>query len=186
MRRGFGGPRIDLVVGLHNHTAMAIEHFSEFRQIELVPLRTQWSQVRFREAEEANSRAEAAAVFRVGGMFELFLQMDKSAGGLNQAFEILRVVGSSHRLEPDLFEDIVRLIISLLVPAAKKSAVIRMIGNRAAGFCLLASQGSHELGNSLAFTHGGRNLVAPAMMGKRARFTFREGERLHHRRRSEK
>ena len=62
-----------------------------------------------------------------------------------------------------------------------------MIGDRAAtGFCLAAFQRLHELGNSLAFAHGGRNLVAPAMMGKRARFSLREGERLHDRRRSEK
>ena len=126
-------------------------------------------------------------MFRVSRMFELLLQMDERAGGLNQAFEILRVVGSSRRLEPDLLENIVRLIITLLVPAAKKCAVIRMVGDRAAtGFCVAAFQPLHELGNSLAFTHGGRNLVAPAMMGKRARFSLREGERLHDRRRSEK
>jgi hypothetical protein len=62
-----------------------------------------------------------------------------------------------------------------------------MIGDRAGGgFGLAAFQALHELGNSLAFAHGGRNLVAPAMMGKRARFSLREGERLHDLRRSEK
>src|SRR5436189_4767880 len=120
MGRGSGGPRIDLVVGLHNQIHMAIEHFSEFRQIELVPVRTQWRQVRFRQAEEANSRTEAAAVFRVGGMFELFLQMHKSAGRLNQAFEILGVIRGRRLLEPYLLENIVRLIVSLFVPAMKK------------------------------------------------------------------
>jgi hypothetical protein len=115
------------------------------------------------------------------------LQMDESAGGLDQAFEILRIVGGRRPLEPDLLENIVRLIVSLLVPAAKKRVVIRMVGDRAAtGFCLAASQRLHEFGNSLAFAHGGRNLVAPAMMGKRARFSLREGERLRDRRRSEK
>ena len=120
-------------------------------------------------------------------MFELLLQMDESAGGLDQAFEVLRVVGSRRRLEPDLFQNIVGLIITLLVPALKKRPVIRMIGDRgAAGFCFAALQPLHELGNSLAFAHGVRNLVAPAMMGKRARFNLPEGERLHDRRRSEK
>ena len=53
-------------------------------------------------------------------------------------------------------------------------------------FSFAAFQSLHEFGNSLAFAHEGRNLVAPAMMGKRARFSLPEGERLHERRRSEK
>jgi hypothetical protein len=62
-----------------------------------------------------------------------------------------------------------------------------MVGDRAtSGLRLPAFQRLHELGNSLAFAHGVRNLVVPAMMGKRARFCLREGERLHDRRRSEK
>ena len=126
-------------------------------------------------------------MFRMHRMFELLLQMDESTGGLDQAFEILGVVGCCGRLEPNLLQNIVCLIITLLVPAAKKRPVIGMIGDRAAGgFCPAAFQSLHELGNSLAFAHGGRNLVAPAMMGKRARFSLREGERLHDRRRSEK
>ena len=126
-------------------------------------------------------------MFRMGRMLELLLQMDERAGSLDQALEILRIAGGRRRLEPDLFENIMRLVVTLFVPATKKGAVIRMIGDRAApGFCLAAFQRLHELGNSLAFAHGGRNLAVPAMMGKRARFSLREGERLHDRRRSEK
>jgi hypothetical protein len=120
-------------------------------------------------------------------LFEVLLQMDERAGGLDQPLEILRVVGSRRLLEPNLLEDIVCLIVMLLIPAAKKRPVIRMVGNRAApNHCVATSQTLHEFGNSLAFAHGGRNLGAPAMMGKRARFNLREGERLHDRRRSEK
>ncbi len=175
------------MIGLHNHTRMATEHFPKLHQIERVSLCTQRLEILFRQAEQPNGRSQAASVFRMGRMFELLLQMDESAGGLDQAFEILRIVGGRCLLEPDLLENIVRLVVSLLVPAAKKRAVIRMIGDGAAGrFCVAAFERLHELGNSLAFTHGGRNLVAPAMMGKRARFSLREGERLHDRRRSEK
>ena len=71
-------------------------------------------------------------MFRMGRMFELLLQMNKGAGRLDQAFEILRIVGSGRLLEPDLLENIVRFVVTLLVPAAKKRAVIRMIGDRAA------------------------------------------------------
>jgi hypothetical protein len=186
-RRGLRRPRIDLVIGFHNHTRITTEHFPELHQIERVPLRTQRLQIFFRQAEQTNGRSQPPPVFGVDRMFELLLQMNKSAGGLDQAFEILRVVGSRRLLEPDLLENIVRLIVTLLIPATKKCTIIRMVGDRATGgFSLTASQRLHELGNSLAFTHGGRNLVAPAMMGKRARFSLREGERLHDRRRSEK
>ena len=93
-------------------------------------------------------------------MFELLLQMNKSAGGLDQAFEILRVGGGRCLLEPDLLKNIVRLVVSLLVPAPKKSAIIRMVGDGVGSrLCLAALQRLHELGNSLAFTHEGRNLV---------------------------
>jgi hypothetical protein len=113
--------------------------------------------------------------------------MNKGAGSLDQALEILGVVGRGRLLEPNLLEDIVRLIITLLVPAAKKRAVIRMSRDRIPpGFGPVAAQFLHEFGNSLAFAHGLRNLAAPAIMGKRARFSLREGERLHDRRRSEK
>ena len=121
------------------------------------------------------------------GMFELLLQMDERTGSLDQAFEILRVGGSRRLLEPNLLENIVCFVVMLLIPATKKRPVIRMVGNRAApGFSVAAFQLLHEFGNSLAFAHGGRNLVAPAMMGKRARVSLWEGERLHERRRSEK
>ena len=113
--------------------------------------------------------------------------MNEGAGGLDQALEILRILGSDRALEPDLLEDIVRFIVTLLVPAAKIGAVIGMIGHQPAlGFCLARFQRRDETRNPLAFVHGGPNLVAPAMMGKRARFSLREGERLHDRRRSEK
>ena len=185
--RRLGRPRIDLVVGLHNQMRVAIEHFPELRQIELVPLRTHGCQVFFREAEQPNGRSQPASMFRMSWMFELLLQMHKSAGGLNQAFEILRIFGSRRLLEPDLLENIVRLVVSLLVPAVKECTIIRMVGDgTGGGLSFAAFQRLHELGNSLAFAHEGRNLVAPAMMGKRARFSLREGERLRDRRRSEK
>jgi hypothetical protein len=115
------------------------------------------------------------------------LQMHESARGLDEALEILRVFGRRRPLEPDLLENIVGLIVLLLVPAAKKSAVIGVLSDRSAtGFAVAPFQRPDELGNSLAFAHEGSNLGAPAMMGKRARFSLREGERLHDRRRSEK
>lgn len=162
------------------------KHFPEPHQIERVPPRTQRRQILLRKAKQTDRRTQPPSMFRMRRMFELLLEMNKGAGRLDQTLEILGIVGGGRRLEPNLLENIVRLIIMLLVPAAEKRAVIRMIGNRVAGFCFAVAQSLHEFGNSLAFAHGGRNLVAPAMMGKRARFSLQEGERLHDRRRSEK
>jgi len=171
-----GRPWIDLMVGRHNQTHMATKHFPELRQIEVVPLCAQRRQIFFRKAEEANGRSQPASMLRMGRMFELFLQMDKSACGLNQPLEILRIVRGRRLLEPDLLENIMRLIVSPFVPAEEKSAIVRMIGDGAAGsFRFTACQRLHEFGNSLAFAHEGRNLIAPAMMGKRARFTLSGG-----------
>jgi hypothetical protein len=49
---------------------------------------------------------------------------------------------------------------------------------------LVRRQRFNELRNPLAFAHGGLNLGAPAMMGKRRRFSLREERLLDLRRRS--
>ena len=59
-------------------------------------------------------------------MFELLLQMHERAGRLDEAFEILRVLRRDRIVEPHLFQDIVRFVITLLVPALEKRAIIRM------------------------------------------------------------
>ena len=175
------------MLGLNDRLCVPRKHFPETHQIERVSLRPQRLEIFFRQTKQPDGRTQAPSMFRMRRILELLLQMDESAGSLDQPFEILRVVGCCRRLEPDLLQDIVGLIITLLVPAAEKCPVIGVIGNRITpGFGLAAFQPLDELGNSLAFAHGVRNLVAPAMMGKRARFSLREGERLHDRRRSEK
>ena len=54
-------------------------------------------------------------------MFESFLQMHESAGRLNQPLEKIRVgrVG----LEPELFQNVVCLVVTLLIPATEKRTV---------------------------------------------------------------
>ena len=170
---------------LYNRALIAPEHFPERREIERVPPFAQRRQVLFREAKQPHRRSQAPAMFRMRRMFELLLQMDERAGRLDQSLEILRVLGADGAVEPDLFENVVRFVITLLVPALKKGAVIGMIcqpaavGPGAAGF-----QRGYELRNPLAFAHAGRNLGAPAMMGKRRRFSLREERLLALRRRS--
>ena len=63
-------------------------------------------------------------MLRVRRMFEVLLKMNEGPCGLNQSFEIIRV--GRFRVEPKLFQHIVRFIVLLLVPALKKRAVIRV------------------------------------------------------------
>ena len=63
-------------------------------------------------------------MLRVRRMFEVLLKMNERPGGLNQSFEIIGVW--RFRIEPKLFQDVVRLIVLLFVPATKKRAVIRV------------------------------------------------------------
>jgi hypothetical protein len=111
--------------------------------------------------------------------------MDEGTGGLDQALEVLGVLGADGTLKPDLFENVVRFIIALLVPTLKKSAIVRMIRHQAgAGPGATCFQRFHKSRNPLAFAHEGLNLGAPAMMGKRRRFSLREERMPDLRRRS--
>ena len=84
-------------------------------------------QIFLREPKQPHGWTQAPAMFRMRRMFELLLEMDESPGRLDEALEILRVLSADGVVEPDLFEDIVCFVITLLIPALKKSAIIGMI-----------------------------------------------------------
>ena len=109
-------------------------------------------------------------MFCVHRMLEIFLKMHKSTGGLNQSFEKITVVGVA--IEPKLFQDIVCFVVTLLVPAAKKCAIERMIRHATGKIDIVAFQVAYEPRNPLAFAHEGLNFIVPQMMGK---LTFPEG-----------
>lgn len=98
-------------------------------------------------------------------MLEVFLQMNKRSGRLNQSLEIFRIVGS--RLQPKMLEHIVRFVVMLQIPATKKRTIIWMprnvCGIRASRFRFKVA---HQLRNPLAFAHGMFKLAAASMMGK--------------------
>ena len=132
--------------------------------------RTEFRQVFFRQLEEFNGRAQTPAVLCVRWMFEVLSKMDESARRLNQSFEEIVVLGVA--IQPKLFQHIVRLVVTLLVPAAKKRA-IKWMGRYVAGrIDLVAFKLADKLRNPLAFAHGGLNFSMPQMMGKP---TFPEG-----------
>ena len=66
-------------------------------------------------------------MLRVQRMFEVLLKMNERPSGLNQSFEIIGI--RRLRIEPKLFQYVVRLIVLLFVPATKKRAVIRVSFN---------------------------------------------------------
>ncbi len=132
--------------------------------------RTEFRQVFFRQLEEFNGRAQTPAVLCVRWVFEVLLEMDESARRLNQSFEEIVVLGVA--IQPKLFQHIVRFVVTLLVPAAKKRA-IKWMGRYVAGrIDLVAFKLADKLRNPLAFAHGRLNFIMPQMMGKP---TFPEG-----------
>ena len=132
--------------------------------------RTEFRQVFFRQLEEFNGRAQTPAVLSVCWVFEILLEMDKSARRLNQSFEEIVVFGVA--IQPKLFQHIVRFVVTLLVPAAKKCAIERMIRHVAGKIDIVAFQVAYEPRNPLAFAHEGLNFIMPQMIGKP---TFPEG-----------
>ena len=132
--------------------------------------RTEFRQVFFRQLEELNGRAQTPAVLGVRWVFEILLEMDEGARRLNQSFEEIVLLGVA--IQPKLFQHIVRFVVTLLVPAAKKRA-IKWMGRYVAGrIDLVAFKLADKLRNPLAFAHGGLNFIMPQMMGKP---TFPEG-----------
>src|SRR5260370_37670722 len=97
--------------------------------------------------------------------------MDERAGRLNQPCEEIFI--GRIRFEPKLLENIVRLMITLLVPALKKSAIKRMLCDvRLVWIDLFNSQLRHQARNPLAFVHERLNLVAAQAMSKPVRISF--------------
>lgn len=103
-------------------------------------------QVLHAEMEEPGGGAQAAAILRVPGTQELLLEMDKGPGDLDEALEepVVLVVP----LEPQVFEDVVRLIVTLLVEALEEAAVARM-----ERFPVLNVELLGECRDALAFFH---------------------------------
>jgi hypothetical protein len=87
-------------------------------------------------------------------MFKALLKMNESASRLNQSFEIVCI--GRFGLEPNLLQNIMRLVITLFVPAMEKRAikwVLYDVGLIWIG--IFRTQLRHESRNPLAFTHQG-------------------------------
>ena len=96
--------------------------------------------------------------------------MDERAGRLNQSFEEIIIAGAA--IEPNLLQNVVRLVVALFIPAAKERAIEWMVRHVARKIDIVAFELAHKLRNPLAFAHEGLNFIVPQMMGKP---TFPEG-----------
>ena len=98
-------------------------------------------------------------------MFEIFLEMNKGPGGLDESLE--KIVVTRVRVQPQLLEDIVRFVVTLLVPALKVGAIKWVPRNFARReIDILSDELGDKLRNPLAFAHDAPNLIAAQTMGK--------------------
>lgn len=147
------------------------EHFEKTGDTEAVPNRRERHQVFFRQPEQTRRRIHSPPVLRVGRARMLFLQMDKTAGRLDKALEVICVL--RFRLQPELLKHVVRLVITLLIPATKKTEVAGMPGDFVGRFISReTAQPFHQPGNSLAFVHGTLSFGSAEMTGNRAPIVF--------------
>jgi hypothetical protein len=156
---------------------MIAKHLLKLHDIELVASGTELREVRQREVKQPHGGMQSASVFWMCRPQKLFLQMHERARRLNQRFEIIRVV--SVGAQPQMLENIVRFVVTLFIPASKKTGVTGMMRNIARSDVRhLAGQFLHKLRNPLAFGHRALNLTAAAMTGKPAGDIFPEDRRM--------
>ena len=150
---------------------MATQELEKIFNIKPMPPRRVGREVSLRQPKQADRRVHPPPIFRVRRPRVLFLQMDKPARRLDQPFEINRVL--RFRPQPEMLEDIVRFVVTLLIPAAEKTDVTGMLRDfLARGRGRRTAQLLHQPGNSLAFVHGKLNLVSAEMTGNRAPIVF--------------
>jgi hypothetical protein len=147
------------------------EHFEKPGNIESMPHRSERHQIFFREPKQTHRRVHPASVFWVGRPRMLLLQMDETAGCLDEPLEIIGVL--RFRPQPELLEHVVRLVIALLIPATKKAKVTGMLRDFVGRFIVRSTaQLFDQPGNSLAFVHGTLSFGSAEMTGNRAPIVF--------------
>jgi len=159
---------------------MRAQQLAKRADIQISMLRSKAGQVLFRQLKQPDGRSQTAAVLGMRRVLEIFLQMHKRAGGLNQTFEKIGIIRIG--LEPKLLENVVCFVIMLLVPALKIGPVKGMARDVDLGYIDIFSQKlPDQLRNPLAFVHEEPNLIAAQTMGKPARSISPEDERARHR-----
>jgi hypothetical protein len=111
-----------LVIGCDDLVSVPVQKLAKRCHIEPMMPWGETRQISLRKPEQTFRRRQTPAVLGMQRMFEPFLKMNESPGGLDQSLEEIRVV--RFRLEPKVLQNIVRLIVTLLIPATEKRTVI--------------------------------------------------------------
>ncbi len=164
-------PRISRVIGSNDQIHLPAKERQEILDVEAVSHRHEGSEIFFRKPKQTDGGKQTLPILRVRRPRKLLLQMHKPARRLNEALEKIRILRIGP--QPEMLKDIVRFVITLLIPAAKEADVTRMlcdIVRRAVGW--RTAQLFDEPGNSLAFVHGKLTLVSAEMTGNRVGIVF--------------
>src|SRR5271169_3152830 len=127
MRRSFRRPGIRFVIRRNDLLGVPSQELAKRGDVQVVMLRSEARQVFLRQLEQSHRRPQTPAVLGMSRMFEIFLQMNKRAGGLDQAFKEIIVRGIG--VQPKLLKNVVRFVIELFVPAAKEGAIKWVLRN---------------------------------------------------------
>jgi len=146
LRRALGLPGIAIVAARLQRRGAVAALRANRRHVEVLVDGRVGFQIPQRELEEPPGGAQAAAVFRVRGMERLLLQMHKGTGELDQPLE--KKVIAAVRLQPEIFEHVVRFVILLRVEAGEEPRVTRVERAIRPG----AERGD-EGGNPVSFFH---------------------------------
>ena len=141
-----GVPRISLVAGGDDFRGELSAAVAKRGDIEVEVVGGEGGEVFCAELEEAGGGAEAGGVFGVAGVEVVLLQVDEGAGDLDEAFveEGVAVVAA----EPEVFEDIVGLVVLGGVEAGEVARVVRIERG-----CGRSGEGADEGGDAVAFFH---------------------------------
>ena len=159
-------PGIESVVGGYDLPGEPLAAEAERGDIEVLVTRGESREVFRAEAEKSHRRVQTAAVLWVVRVEMLLLQVDKRAGDLDQPLVKERVAVAA--LEPEVFEDVVRLVVAARVEAREVARVVRV--ERVAGGEL-----ADEGGDAVAFFHraaGWWKTILPGMERDKKRLVF--------------
>jgi hypothetical protein len=163
-------PGIGFEIGADDFLSHRFQKIEQLRDIKGVMAWCKGAEIFFRELKEPDRRTQASAMLRMCRLLEIFLEMNEGARCLDQSFEKIIIGGVG--VEPNLFQNIVGFVVTLLIPASKVSPIERMIRDLPRKIDVIPFEIAHELRNSFAFVHEAFNFTMPPMMGKP---TFLEG-----------
>ena len=110
-----------------NGVDLTAQHQEKIANFEAMSSRCVGREIVFREAEEAHRGIQSPPILRMSWPEILLLQMNKTSCGLDQTFEVTCIIRG--RAQPEMFQDIVRFVITLFIPAAEETDVAWMPGD---------------------------------------------------------